>query len=62
MMQQPTEWMARNIAHAIVTRLISRDHRIQMFSIDRYNYVGEICPSMRSRLMEDNNTYLFIEL
>lgn len=61
-MQQPTEWMARHIAHAITTRLISRDRRIQMFRIDRYNYTGIICPSMRSRLMEDNNTWLFIEL
>ena len=61
-MQQPTEWMAKMIANAIQGKIAHRKEAHLLFSIDRYNYCGAISPAMRIRFMDDNNTFLYIEL
>ena len=61
-MQKPTAWMAMMIGKAILGKIARRNDAHLLFSIDRYNYCGTISPAMRIRFMDDNNTWLWIEL
>ncbi len=60
-MLNATEWMANQIATAIQTKL-NRGGQILIFSIDRYHFIGEICPPVRAKFMLDNNSFLWFEV